>query len=301
MIKANLKLIFCSFLSKNDLFEEFILNDISYKIKDGRIDIPITFDKFEEDKGKKICQYKLFDKNKKYNYSGILEINEGEIFGYFFIDNPGTTFDLSFINRKGSIKNLIEQKFTASYSAEKNSTTIDLKLNPINTKDRANLLLINFNPYISIKMNGNEIINFWNLTTRIDNFSFDKSYNIYFKNNDFKTFGYIEIKELSKLNFEEISKNNHKIVEELYENLLNIMKDEKSFIKNFRNIYDDKKKDLEDIINEKYVYGPKIIEKQFNDEKYIDFIYKIILFKSINSMIINGNYPIEYLQNIFKI
>ena len=79
------------------------------------------------------------------------------------------------------------------------------------------------------------------------------------------------------------------------------MKDEKNFIKNFRNIYYYNKKVLEDIIREKYVYGPKILEKQFNDVKYIDFIYKIILFKSINSMIINGNYPIEYLQNIFKI
>ena len=292
MIKANLKLIFCSFLSKNDLFEEFILNDISYKIKDGKVKIPITFDEFEEDKGKKICHYNLFDKNKKYNYSGLLEINEGEIFGYFFIDNPGTTFDLSFINRKGSIKNLLEQKFTASYSAEKNSKIIDLKLNLINTKDRANLLLINFNPYVSINMNGNEIINFWNLTAGINNFSFDKSYNICFQNNDFKTFGYREIIELSKLNFEEIYQNNHKIVDELHQNLINIMKDEKNFIKNFRNIYYYNKKVLEDIIREKYVYGPKIIEKQFNDVKYIDFIYKIILFKSINSMIINGNYPI---------
>ena len=202
MTKANLKIILCSFLSKYDLFEEFILNDKAYKIKDGKVDIPIIFDEYEEDLGKKICIYKLSDKDKKHNYSGSFEINEGEIVGYCFVDNSGTTFDLSFINRKGPIQKLIEQKFTAFYSREKNSTIIDLKLNPINTKDRANLLLINFNPYISINMNGNQIINFWTLTAGIDNFSIDESYNLCFQNNDFKTFGYRKVIELPKLNFE---------------------------------------------------------------------------------------------------
>ena len=300
MIKANLKLIFCSFISKHDLFEEFILNDVSYKIKDRKLDIPIIFDEYEEDSGKKICQYKFFDKNKKYNYSGSFEINEGEVVGYCFLDNPGTTFDLSFINRKGSIKELMEQRFTATYSAEKNSTIIELKLNHINTNDRANLLLINFNPYMSIKMNGNEIINFFTLTAGINHFSFDNSYNLCFQNNDFNTFAYRKIAELSKLNFEEVYQQNHKIVDELYENVINIMKDKNNFIENFRNIYDDEKKDLEDIILDKYVYGPKILENQFNDEKYIDFIYKIILFKSINSMIVSKNNPIEELQKLFQ-
>ena len=298
MVKANLKIILCSFLSKYDLFEEFILNDKTYKIEDGKVDIPIMFDEYEEDLGKKICRYKLFDKDKKDIFSGSFEINEGDIVGYFFVDFSGTTFDLSFINRKGPIQKLIEQKFTASYS--KTSTIIDLKLNPNKTKDRANLLLINFNPYIWLNMNGDKFFNLWTLAAGIDNFSMDESYSLCFQNDDFKNFGYRKVTELSKLNFEEIYQQNHKIVDELYENVIKIMGDKKNFIQQFRNLYDDRKNDLEDIILEKYVYGPKILEKQFKDEKYIDFIYKIILFKSINSMIVSENYPIDDLEKLFQ-
>ena len=43
------------------------------------------------------------------------------------------------------------------------------------------------------------------------------------------------------------------------------MEDKKNFIQQFRNLYDDRKNDLEDIILEKYVYGPKILEKQFKE------------------------------------
>ena len=116
MTKANLKIILCSFLSKYDLFEEFILNDKAYKIEDGKVDISIMFDEYEEDLGKKICRYKLSDKEKNDIFSGSFEITEGDIVGYCFVDFSGTTFDLSFINRKGPIQKLIEQKFTASYS-----------------------------------------------------------------------------------------------------------------------------------------------------------------------------------------
>ena len=298
MANANLKIILCSFLSKYDLFEEFILNDKTYKIEDGKVDIPIMFDEYEEDLGKKICRYKLFDKDKKDIFSGSFEINEGDIVGYFFVDFSGTTFDISFINRKGPIQKLIEQKFTASYS--KTSTIIDLKLNPIKTNDRANLLLINFNPYTWLNMNGDKFFNLWTLAAGIDNFSMDESYSLCFQNDDFKNFGYRKVTELSKLNFEEIYQQNHKIVDELYENVIKINEDKKNFIQQFRNLYDDRKNDLEDIILEKYVYGPKILEKQFKDEKYIDFIYKIILFKSINSMIVSENYPIEDLEKLFK-
>ena len=98
MNSALLKIIFCTY-NKNPYFSEFIVEGqtISTSIREKEIKIP--FDIYEQDLGKKVCEYTLISDDGKFKFGGLFVIFTCYNIAYCFIDNVGTTFEILFLQK----------------------------------------------------------------------------------------------------------------------------------------------------------------------------------------------------------
>ena len=71
----------------NDIF--FIINNISYSIKENTEAIKINFNDLETEIGKKVCSYTIVEKYKEteIKYGGLVEVNPGKSNVYIFLSN----------------------------------------------------------------------------------------------------------------------------------------------------------------------------------------------------------------------
>lgn len=152
--EATLTIIFCTYYKK-DVFEKFILNEEEFKIDDGKIEKKFIFDKYEKDLGKKYCNYQLIRKKDNKPLAGSFEITPGNHTGYCFLDAPGITFKILFLQKRDKMKDFIKSKYTSMldniYDMNKE---FELSLNQNDTEDRASLILINCLPITQIKKDG---------------------------------------------------------------------------------------------------------------------------------------------------
>ena len=279
MSEAQLLIKFCTY-NNQPKFVEFMLDDQIVLIKDNKEKVfQISFNKYEKNLGKKICKYRLFTKDRKYDFGGLVEIYYGMNIGYCYIDSLGTTFEIAFFQKKEDIDNFLKSKYSSSIDDPTDSDVeIPLSLNQNDTKDRAHLILINCPPYTIIKRNIEEFLDFEKIKNKIEQFSYYNSYQLCFFYDNYEEFAYRKITEIKQLDFEKFYDNNHEKVEEIYKNLLNeINKTENADHNNFfTNKEEIKKMNLYSIIKKKYTYGKKILEEELNKECYVDFIFKVI-------------------------
>ena len=73
MNSALLKIIFCTY-SKNPYFSEFIIDGQKISTLKGEIELKIPFDIYEQDLGKKVCEYTLITDNGDFKFGGLFEI-----------------------------------------------------------------------------------------------------------------------------------------------------------------------------------------------------------------------------------
>ena len=112
------------------------------------------------------------------------------------------------------------------------------------------------------------------------------------------------MEEINKLNFDDLYKENHEDVDEIYEIFIKILESKdkyetKNLINNLFVRYKPKKYILENIIKKKYVYSKKILEEDLNKESYFDFIFKIIsLLLFEQNITYEDNYGIDELKKI---
>ena len=322
MSQANLKIFFCKlladYLNKNGgpeikVFNEFILDEKSFPIDKNTFEKAIFFNEIEEKLGVKVCHYKLKRNNQEkideITVEGSFEIYKGNNIGYCFIDNKGSTFELSFLflNDKKGFENLLNNKI--AYSVQDNfilneSNVIYLQPDKLGTEDRLNLLLINCNKDAVIGLPEKNDIHIGDIIKNIENFSEDDSYQVCFHNKKDKDFAYRKIFPHESLNFADIYCKKKDEINKLYDNLNLVIsksddKIEKTIIKK---IFAGDKKDYEDlknIIQRKFVYGQNIIEKELNKEEYIDFIFKVTFFICIYEYL-EKEFSKEKQENISK-
>ena len=98
MNSALLKIIFCTY-SKNPYFSEFIVEGQTIPTSIREKEIKIPFDIYEQDLGKKVCEYTLITDNGDFKFGGLFEIFSGYNIAYCFIDNVGTTFEILFLQK----------------------------------------------------------------------------------------------------------------------------------------------------------------------------------------------------------
>ena len=280
-IKAKLTIIFCTF-NNNPIFDRFTLNEKEYKIENGIIEQELTFNKYENDLGKKICCYKL--KTKEENNAsceGTFEISQGNNIAYCFLDDGGITFKILFLQKKESIKEFINSKFTINKSSGKNKL-IELSLNQNETEDRANLILINCLTNTEIKKEGQLLINLREVVGESEFSEKNVGYQICYHYGNYIDYAYQKMEEVDQLNFKNLYDSNLDQVEEMYKILYTIMdnKDKtktKELINNFFKKYKEKRYELtNNIIQRKYLYSNKILEEELNSGNYFDFIFKIL-------------------------
>jgi hypothetical protein len=112
------------------------------------------------------------------------------------------------------------------------------------------------------------------------------------------------MEEINQLNFDKLYAQNHEDVDKMYDIFIKILESKeknetKNLIKNFKDIYDSKKYNLEQIVKKKYIYSKKILEADLNKECYFDFRFKLISFLLFGENISNEeNYGIDGLKNI---
>lgn len=114
-MKANLRIIFCSF-NNCPHFKEFMLNGEYFPISESKreIELKVSFDNYEQDLGKKVCEYELLTEKREFHFGGSFEIGHGDNIGFCFIDNVGTTFELLFLEKIEQIESFINSNFTSS-------------------------------------------------------------------------------------------------------------------------------------------------------------------------------------------
>ena len=302
---AKLTIIFCTY--KSSVFDKFILNKEEFKTDIGKIEKNFIFNEYEQELGKKYCYYELIPENVNTVFSGSFEISLGNNIGYCFLDDPGITFKILFLQKMDYIDNFIKSKFTCKiHSILCKDKEFELSLNRNGTEDRANLILINCLSSTLIKKDGKLIINLEKVENKIFDFKEHNGYQICFYYDNFQDFSYQEIEEINKLNFDKLFIENNKDVEQMYNILNNLFECEdknkaKNLVNNLTNIYNEKKLNLKGIINKKYVYGNKILEKELYQEYYFDFIFKVlslILFEENISK--EKNFDNDKLKNMHK-
>ena len=299
MTEASLKIIFCSY-NNNPYFIKFYLDGIEYHTFNSEIQLTIPFGDYEKSIGKKVCKYELIAKDEDFKFNGSFEIFLGKNIGYCFIDNVGTTFEIMFLLGKDIVESFTKSDFSSSVlDAGYSKVNIKLSLDRVETKDRANLILINCLPNTTIKKNGDIFIDLEKIKTDIDSFSTYNSYQICYYYNKFDDFSYKIIQPIEKLNFSDIYSNNHILVDNLYNDLMKA-KDKKNLeqLKKFMSKYKENAFELEHIIKKKYIFSKDILEKELNKEDYVDFIFKIIFFIIIYNKLENyNNYVFDLISD----
>ena len=168
-----------------------------------------------------------------------------------------------FLLGKDIVESFTKSDFSSSVlDAGYSKVNIKLSLDRVETKDRANLILINCLPNTTIKKNGDIFIDLEKIKTDIDSFSTYNSYQICYYYNKFDDFSYKIIQPIEKLNFSDIYSNNHILVDNLYNDLMKA-KDKKNLeqLKKFMSKYKENEFELEHIIK-KNIYSAKIYWKK---------------------------------------
>ena len=300
MNSAILKIIFCTY-NKNPYFSEFNVEGQKISTSKKETEIKIPFDIYEQDLGKKVCEYTLSSDGGDFKFSGLFEIFSGYNIAYCFIDNVGTTFEILFLQKIEKLECFKNYHYVSSVlDARHSKVEIALSLNQNNTKDRANLILINCLPNTTIKKNGESFIDLEKIKTNIDNFSVYNSYQLCFHFDNFGDCAYRQIKQIEKLNMASLYEQFNEEVKNIFDKILDGMeKDEEKSINNAILLYKKNQKELEHIIKRKYTFGKKILEEELNQEYYIDFIYKIIFLILVDENIIyNDSISISDLIDI---
>lgn len=303
---AEITLIFYSFYD-NPLYDKIVLNDEEFKIETGKIIKKFTFDKYELDLGKKYCSYKLITKNGEDEITGAFEISLGNHIGFCFLDDPGMTYKILFLQKKEEINDFITGKYTLSINnpACKNKE-FELSMNRNETLDRASLILINCFEKSLIKRDGKVLIELINFERKINIYDKYNSYQICFHYNNFQDFAYQKVKNFDKLNFDDIYSNNQKEINEIYDILKKIIdkrnkNEAKELIIDFINHCKKNKEMMAGILRQKYLYGKKLLEEELNKESYTDFIFNIISIKLVEGVITNEeNFEIDDLKDIYN-
>ena len=275
MKRAELEVIFLKFTNE-PLFDEFGINNKSYSIENGKINIYIEFNDLELELGKKVCKCELISKKFKNTkpYQAYIELYLGFNFAYCFIDSiNGVTLELAFYSPKNNIDDFVKKKLEISHGKN-----FDISLFSHNTQKQANVLLINmFNSdEIEIKEDNNKI-NIQTLINSIENFTHENSYKFCFFTNNFDNFVYKKVEMLEELNFKKIYEENNNKVDLIFDKMNENMDYEIKDINLYMNIMNINEIIEENILRKKYIYPKNILIKEINEEKYIEFIYKIIL------------------------
>ena len=301
-MKARLIIYFCSY-NDSPHFTKFMLNGKTFSIsKDKRkIDLELDFNIYEQDLGKKVCDYTLLTEKENFKFGGLFEIFLGKNIGFCFIDNVGTTFELMFLSNTGDINNFIKKKYASSIlDAGYSEVEIELELNQNNTKDRANLILINCLPNTFIKQNGNVLLDLEKIKTNIDCFSVKNSYQLCFQNNNFEDFAYKKIIPIEELNFKTDYENNQKDVNIFFDTILDGLK--KKDTKIIKDIFlKNDMFELEMILKKKYLFGKQLLEKELGENSYVDFMYKIIFITTMKEYVENEpNIDFKRMNTIYS-
>ena len=302
MHNAYLEIIFCSY-NNNPAFDEIRLNGEKHKTNQS-LKLNITFNKYEEDSGKKVCKYVLVSTKINFEVQGSFEIYSGLNVGFCYLDDFGTTFEIMFLQKMGEIENFIKSNYTSSIRrAFYSNVEIKLSLNKNETKDRANLILINCLESTKIKKDGKIFIDLEKVKSNIEGYNYNNSYKICFHYNNYEDFSYQIIEKEEELNLEKKYKENYQKVEQIYSILTKVIeKNDVNIMGEFTEIFDDNEDDLKSVIVKKYSYGKKILEEDLNKDYYIDFIFKILFFIIINERIKKNReeFSVEVLKDIHK-
>ena len=310
MEKATLKIIFLNLLSNQQelnlsLFDEIVLNGNKMEIKNNSIEAIIDFNDFEKINGIKICTYELLKKNEKYNFNakGEFELYLGYNVGYCFIDVIGISLDISylFLQNKEVSKSFLEENVKLSLKCDmKNyNDSIQIKPNNLNTSDRANILLINCPIQLIMEFNDN-IIAIEEITNKIDYFDPLESYQVCFHNEDFQNFCYKKIDPFEELKFKEMYSSNLNLINKTYDDIMKeLNSNDNTFVKKnkisaicFKN-----KKDFRSITHRKYNYTNDILEKEINQENYIEYIFKSVYLTYIYDLVQKYDYKEDVTVN----
>ena len=294
---ANLTIIFFSFIK--NIYDTIIVDKDEFYIKDQNISKTIVFNHLEKEIGKKVCNYQLINKNDKDIpiVQGTFEIYLGDNVGYCFLDTKGTAFQFSLINKNGELPNLIKNEFDISMNLlSKFSKHIKVSANKFDTKDRANLLLINCNGNEQIIFDNDKKINIEEIKKKITPFSDINGYNICFYNSNFNDFSKRKIEEIEGLNFEKIYNNYNVKITEIYNKIIEYIDNNNDSL-NFKELFSEIK-EPQDIIKIKFTYTNKILEKELNKDEYIEFIFRLNFLQRVKA-IINENEKIDI--NLIKL
>ena len=212
--EATLTIIFYSYYNI-PVFDKFILNGEEFSIDKGKIEKKFIFNKYEQDLDKKFCRYELISKEGGDIYKGSFEISSGNHIGYCFLDDPGITFKLLFLQKRGEkMKEFIKSKYTSAINnISSDNKEFELSLNQNGTEDRASLILINCLPITQIKKDGKLFIDLKKVEKKIDCFDENENgYQICYHYDNFQNFAFQKMEEINQLNFEELYIISHCII-----------------------------------------------------------------------------------------
>ena len=259
----------------------------------NEIDMRLQFDDLEIELGKKVCFIELFyfKMGKKITQTSYIEVYPGYNKVYCFLDIiEGTTYESIFYRK--DMKTFIKSKFNIYIkSCDKK---IPITLNTMGLNDRANLILINCLNSSNLLVDNKRLIDFGKAITEIPNFYHTNSYFLFFNNNDFEKIISRELIPIKRLNFEDIYNKNYRKAEDMYNSIMLFIpkkgegQDANLFQKEDTDIFKDNFKkisnfygDLIHIMYNNYVFPKSILTKELNESKYINFIYKIVVFAYI--------------------
>ena len=303
---AELVLIFYSF-NNNFLYNKITIDDEEFEIETEteKINKKFTFDKYEKYLGKKNCSYKLTAKGNGRVISGTFDISFGNHIGFCFLDEPGMTFKLLFLQKKEKIEDFMKSKYTLVVdNISCKNKKCELSLNRNETLDRASLILINCMINSQIKKDGETFIDLLDYFRNIKNYDKNYGYQICYHYDNFQDFASQKMEEIKKLNFEKIYSENKENVTQMYNILTKILEKEEiseanQLINDLKESYKNNKIKLKKIINKKYLYGKEILEKDLDKESYFNFIFMIISILFAGEIIENKeNFNINDLKDI---
>ena len=305
---AELVLIFYSF-NNNSLYNKLIIDDEEFEIETEteKINKKFTFDKYEKDLGRKNCSYKLITKDDESVISGTFDISFGNHIGFCFLDEPGMTYKLLFLQKKEKMEDFMKNKYTLIVdNISCKNKKCELSLNRNDTLDRASLILINCMMNSQIKKDGETFIDLLNYFRNIKNYDKNYGYQICYHYDNFQDFAYQKMEEIKKVNFEKKYSENIENVTQMYNILTKILEKEdineaNQLIKDLMEAYRNNKRELKSIINKKYLCGKEILEKDLDKENYSNFIFMIISILFAGEIIENKeNFNINDLKDIHK-
>ena len=281
---ADLHILFVNF-SGDTLcsFDELKINGESFSTKQN-IDTKIPFTELEAMFGKKVCFFELIRKEKKgikeIKTFGTFQIYLGNNVAYCFIDCIGVTLELIFLDDLQSIETFINKKFDILTNEMTLNNKKQIFLNKIDTNNRANLILINCPNYLIIESEDSVKLSINNLINSVNSYQNTDGYQFCFLIDNLKKFQYKKIEAIEELDFDGIYNNYNEEVDKLYKELTENLQPEMSNEMKYK--LSQTGKDLTNkILKRKYIYPTTYLEKQLNEDKYIDFISEIVLISSI--------------------